>query len=147
MFRNLLVKASVLNLFSTLLVLTLLLLVSSCARKVRFGISPVVPTAEGTVKVKKDKNNNYALKVDIKHLAEPNRLPEPKNVYVVWVETERNGIQNLGQLNTSSGLISSTLRASMETVTPYKPTRLFITAEDEAAVQYPGAQVVLSTNL
>lgn len=119
---------------------------SSCARKISFATSTVVPAAEGTVKVKKDGNNNFAIKVDIKNLAEPNRLPQPQNMYVVWIQTEKNGIQNLGQLNTSSGLFSSTLKASLETVTPYKPTRLFVTGENAANVIYPGNYVVLNTD-
>jgi ribosomal protein S9 len=117
----------------------------SCSRKISFATSTVVPAAEGTVKVKKDNNNNYAIKVDVRNLAEPNRLPQPQNVYVVWIETERNGTQNLGQLNTSSGLFSNALKASLETVTAYKPIRLFITGENEANVTYPGNYVVLNT--
>lgn len=117
----------------------------SCSRKISFATSTVVPAAEGTVKVKKDNNNNYVVNVEVKHLAEPGRLPQPQNVYVVWVETESNGTQNLGRLNTSSGLFSSTLKASLETVTPYKPIRVFITGESSADVIYPGKYVVLNT--
>lgn len=84
--------------------------------------------------------------MDIKNLAEPSRLQQPKQMYVVWIETESNGVQNLGSLTTSTGLISSTLKASMKTATPYKATRLFITAEDNAAIQYPGSYVILNTN-
>jgi len=118
----------------------------ACSKKVHFATSTVVPAAEGTVKVKKDKNNNYGVDIEIRNLAEPKRLPQPQNVYVVWIETENNGVQNLGRLNTSSGLLSNTLKASLTTVTPYKPTRIFITAEDEATVQYPGNYVVLNTS-
>ncbi len=127
------------------LLLTQLLLVS-CARKAHFVTSTVVPVAEGKVKVKKDKNNNYAINIKVRNLAEPNRLQVPKDVYVVWAETDRNGVQNLGQLKTSSGLFSSKMKASLETAIPYKPIRVFITAEDDAAIQYPGNFVVLNTN-
>ena len=132
---------------NSLLLLLFVLLIASCSRKVSFTTSTVVPAAEGKVKVKKDKNDNYAVDVDVKHLAEPSRLPQPKALYVVWIETERNGVQNLGQLNTSSGLLSSTMKASMEAVTPYKPTRLFITGETVANVQYPGGYIVLDTSV
>ena len=121
------------------------IVISSCAHKVSFNASTVVPAAEGKVKVKKDNNNNYAVDVEVSNLAEPERLAEPKNVYVVWMETESNGMQNLGQLNTSSGLFSSNLKASLETVTPYKPIRIFITGEDAANIQYPSSYVVLDT--
>lgn len=45
---------------------------SSCARKISFSNSSVVPAATGKVKVKKDKNDNYRINVDIEHLAAPN---------------------------------------------------------------------------
>jgi hypothetical protein len=134
--------------FPTLLMLIVssMFLCMSCARKISFATSTVVPAAEGTVKVKKDNNDNYAIKVEVKNLAEPHRLPQPRKVYVVWMQTANNGIQNLGQLSTSSGLFSSTLKASIEAVTAYKPTRLFITGEDAANVAYPGNYVVLNTS-
>lgn len=136
------------NLFQkTMIAMSIIVLValSSCARKVGFDNSPVVPAAEGKVKVKKDGNKNYAVDVKVSNLAEPGRLAQPKDVYVVWMETERNGIQNLGQLKTSSGLFSDNLKASLETVTPYKPIRIFITGENAANIQYPSSFVVLNT--
>jgi hypothetical protein len=41
--------------------------------------------------------------------------------------------------------MSNKLKASFETVSPVKPTKIFITAEDDPGVQYPGTQVVLTT--
>ncbi|WP_206609841.1 hypothetical protein [Paracnuella aquatica] len=128
-----------------MLVLLFAVTMASCNRKIAFNTSTVVPAAEGFVKIKKDKNNNHAIDVSVKNLAEPRRLPVPQNVYVVWIES-RDGIKKLGQLKTSSGLFSSTLRAQLETVSAYKPTRLFVTAEGTAETNYPGAQVVLTTD-
>ncbi|MGZ5135654.1 MAG: hypothetical protein ACXWCG_10905 [Flavitalea sp.] len=104
-----------------------------------------MPAAQGTVKMKKDNNNNHSIKIDIKHLADPTRLQPAKSVYVAWIETAGKGAQNIGQLRTSSSLISNTLKASLEAVTPFKPTRLFITAEDQANIEYPSSFVVLNT--
>ncbi|WP_018617107.1 hypothetical protein [Segetibacter koreensis] len=56
------------------------------------------------------------------------------------METEHNGTKNIGRLNTSSGLFSSTLKSSLTTTTPYKPTAIFITGEDDSNVQYPGGK-------
>jgi hypothetical protein len=122
-----------------------LLILSSCSNKVAFNTSTVVPTAEGSVKVNRDNNSNYSIDIHIKHLANPNRLVPAKTTYVVWAETS-NGTKNIGQLKTGSSLLSSTLKSSLKTVTPFKPTMIFITAEDEATIQYPGAQVVMTTN-
>ena len=130
----------------SLFIFLVVFLLLSCAKKMHFTTSTVVPAAQGSVKVKKDNNNNYAIDIDVRNLADPKRLQSPKNVYVVWAETAQNGVQNLGQLNTSSGLLSSALKASLKTVTASKPTRVFITGEEQSNVQYPNAYVVLSTN-
>lgn len=118
---------------------------ASCARKVTFLTSQVVPAAEGSVKMKKDKNRNYDISLKVMRLAAPERLSPSKEHYVVWMETEQNGTKNIGQLKTSSGLLSKTLKSSLETVTTFKPSYFFITAENDATVQYPGGEVVLRT--
>jgi hypothetical protein len=64
---------------------------------------------------------------------------------VVWIETKVSGIVNIGQLESSSGLFSSTLKGSLETVTSFKPSEVFITAEDSPYIQYPGRLVVLKS--
>ena len=118
----------------------------SCAKKITFGTSSIVPAAQGSIKVKKDKNNNYNIDLNVIHLAEPTRLSPARQLYIVWMETEANGTKNIGQLKTSSGLLSKTLKSSLKTVSSFKPTRIFITAEDDANIQYPGNQIVLSTD-
>lgn len=121
------------------------LLFASCSHKIGFGPSSVVPAAEGNVKVKKDDNNNYKVEVRLTHLAPADRLQPPRTAYVVWIETEQSGIKNIGRLNSETGFLSGKLKAELTTVTPFKPTRLFITAEDDARITYPSALVVLST--
>lgn len=118
---------------------------TSCAKKVNFLTSSIVPAAQGYVKVKRDNNENYVIKIEISNLAEVERLQSAKSNYVVWMETDRGRTENLGQLNSSSGFLSKNLKASMETVSSYKPTKIFITAEDNTNVQYPGNQVILTT--
>lgn len=124
----------------------ILLFFSSCARKISFQTSTVVPAAKGDVKVTRDKNKNYKIKIALSDLAEPARLQPAKNTYVVWMETGDNGTKNLGQINSSTGFLSSKLKADFETVSAFKPAKIFITAEDDASIRYPGMQVVLSTN-
>lgn len=120
--------------------------VSSCATREKFATSTVVPAAVGEVKVKKDDNNNYKVEISVENLAEPSRLPVAKSVYVVWAQTGGGSPQNLGQLRSSSGLFSSKLKAELKTVTAYKPSRIFITAEDIPTAQYPSTYVILNTN-
>lgn len=116
----------------------------SCAEKVSFTNSSVVPGAEGTVTIKEDKNANYLIDVAVVNLAKPDQLTPPKQTYVVWMESA-DGIKNLGQINTTDGLFSKTMKASLETTMPYRPNRIFITAEDQATPGYPGMQVVMET--
>jgi hypothetical protein len=120
-------------------------ILSSCSKKMTFLPSPLVPAAEGSVKVKTDKNMNYAVDLNVINLAGPERLQPAKSNYVVWAQTEQDGVKNIGSLQSSRGLFSKTLKGSLETVLPYKPEKFFITAEDEVSPAYPGNQIVLNT--
>jgi len=128
--------------FGAFLIFTLF----SCARKVTFLTSPVVPAARGFVKVKKDNNKNYLIKIDLSNLAEVSRLQPAKNAYVIWLETDDHIAKNIGQIKSSGSLLSNKLRASFETVSSSKPSKIYITAEDNAESQYPGTQLVISTD-
>ena len=82
-----------------LISLVLLLNLVSCAKKIPFQTSVQVPAARGNVTYKKDKNNNYEIKLQITYLAEPNRLQPPKTAYVVWLDSNQNSNPiNLGQI-------------------------------------------------
>lgn len=133
------------NMFFAAILTSLIFSFNSCAKKMTFNTSTVVPSAEGSVKVKKDNNNNYSVSLKIKRLANSSRLNPPKKLYIVWMNTANDGIKKIGQLNTSSNLLSSTLKSSLKTTVPFKPVDFFITAEDEAGIQTPYGQVVLST--
>src|SRR3954447_16124061 len=131
--------------FKTLFVICSLLMFSSCAKKMHFATSTVVPAAEGRVKYKKDDNGNYAIDVKIKELADPKKLTPSKNTYVLWMETDQSNVQNIGQIVSESGWFSSARKATLEAVSPFKPRAFIITAEDNPAVTYPGPQVILRT--
>lgn len=124
---------------------TLIFSFTSCAKKVSFQTSSVVPAARGYIKVKKDGNKNYQIQIRINDLAEVDRLQNANKAYVVWMETDDLIIKNIGQIKSDSGFLSSKLKASFETVTSFKPEKIFITAEENADVQYPNNQVVLTT--
>jgi len=119
---------------------------SSCATKAKFAISTVAPAARGDVKVTKDKNKNYEIKIEIYNLAEVERLQPAKNTYVVWLVSEQDETKNLGKLKSSTNTFSNNLKASFDAVTSTKPTKIFITAEDNASIVYPSGQVVITTN-
>jgi len=126
--------------------LLILFSVSASAKKVKFQTSAIVPAARGYVKINRDKNMNYVIAIKISDLAEVSRLEPPKLMYIVWMVTEEGMTKNIGKIDSSSGFLSSKLKASFETVTSFKPIHIFITAEDDPSCQYPGLQVILSTD-
>lgn len=132
--------------FILILASTLFFSAFACTSKYAFQTSASVPAARGDVKVKKDGNNNYLIKIAVTNLSEVKRLQPAKQAYVVWMVSDNNAMQNLGQINSSSSMLSSTLKASFQTVTSVKPHRIFITAEDDAGTSFPGTTMILTTN-
>ena len=134
-------KNILLGIFAIMIVFSL----SSCATSVSFLTSSVVPAARGTVKVKRDNNKNYVIQISLTDLAEATKLQPSKLTYIVWMITDRQLTKNIGQLNSSKGFMSKQLKGSFKTVSSDKPVQIFITAEDDAGIQYPGPEVILST--
>jgi len=127
-------------------VITFLLFLSSCSKKIYFSNSSVEPAAQGSVKMAKDRNGNYNLNINIVNLAPPQRLQPPASTYLVWMDTEGNGTKNLGKITSSDNLLSKTLKGSLTSVTRFKPSKVYITAENDATVSSPGELVVMTTN-
>lgn len=113
---------------------------SSCKTKIDFLTSPIVPAATGYVTMKTDDNKNYLLNIKISNLAESTRLTPPKATYVVWIIDDNNEAKNIGQIQTFK------LKASLETVSPFKPNKIFITAEDVGALEYPSDTILTTAN-
>jgi hypothetical protein len=136
-------KKILLSILTSILILS----VTSCARKAVFVSSSVVPAAEGTVKIKRDNNRNYMIRISISNLAEVTKLQTSKQTYVVWMLTNKEKTENIGQLNSSGSFLSSQLNASFHTISSSKPVKIFITAENDGTVQIPEGQFVLTTNI
>ncbi len=121
------------------------LLLSACAKKITLNTSSKVPAARGFIKVKKDKNSNYAIDVKVNNLAEAERLQAGKKVYVIWLVSNNEYPKNVGLINSSTKQFSKKLTADFHTVSSAKPDKVFITAEEDGTVQFPGDFVVMST--
>lgn len=115
-------------------------LISACSRNIVFPTSEVVPAAEAVLKIEENKSNNYEVRLEVENLAEPRRLTPSRKNYVVWMVTEKHGTINMGNLK-----VNRKNKAELETVTPYKPIRVFVTAEDGDQVALPSTQIVLDT--
>jgi hypothetical protein len=113
--------------------LALILLFTSCSTVSKFPVSSVTPAANIVVYRHHDSNGNGTLNIKAKNLAAAERLSPPKHTYVVWVVLENNTAKNIGQLK-----IKNAKEAEIKTLTVFKYTEIFITAEDQADVQYPG---------
>lgn len=118
----------------------MLILLQSCATKVPFLTSSVVPAAQGEVIIKQNKNQNYVINMKISNLAQIDRLQPAKAGYIVWMEADRANTRNIGRITSSNNL-----NVTFETTSTLRPSRIFITAEDNENVQYPGPMVVLTT--
>lgn len=124
----------------------IVLLFSACAKKINLNTSSKVPAARGFIKVKKDKNKNYAIDVKVNNLAEADRLQAGKKVYVIWLVSNNEYPKNIGLINSSTKQFSKKLTADFHTVSSAKPDKIFITAEEDGTVQFPGNFVVMSTD-
>ncbi|MCX6246135.1 MAG: hypothetical protein NTW10_00240 [Bacteroidetes bacterium] len=115
-------------------------------KKVVFLSSAVVPAARGYVKVKKDLNENYCIRLRISNLAEVNRLQPSKKVYLVWMVNDLEVTECIGQLKSATTFLSTKLKASFNKASSAKPIKLFITAENDAGTKIPDSQVILTTD-
>lgn len=140
--KTITMNASAKKMSIAIVAMMILIAFQSCATKAYFLTSAVVPAAEGEVMIKQNKNNNYVIKMSISNLAEIDRLQPAKTVYVVWMEADQAYTRNIGMVTSSSNL-----NVSFETTATLKPTRIFITAEEDGTVQYPGSMVVLTTGV
>ena len=134
------------NIVLPILAVIMVLSFDSCARRESFLISTITPAARGFVKLKKDNNNNYVIQIKISDLAEIQRLQPPAHNYVIWLVTNDGTVKNIGQIKSSMSSFSKNLKGYFESVSSFKPTKIFITAEDQGDVQFPNTQVILTTN-
>lgn len=126
-------------------IILLVFTITGCAKKMSFQQSTVVPAARGYVKITKDGNKNYRIKLELSNLAEITKLDPQKESYVVWMTSDNNSTTNLGRISSSGSLLSKRLTVSFETVTATKPSLIFITAENESNTKYPTGTTVMTT--
>jgi len=134
------------HLFILLFASMILFSFDSYATKISFLSSSIVPAARGDVNVTMDKNKNFVIKVQIEGLAEVNRLQPSKHTYVVWILTDQELTKNLGQIVSIASQGEKKLKATFDVISPAKPIKIFITAENDGSVQTPGDTVVLTTD-
>lgn len=116
--------------------------VAGCAGPEKLSASSALPAAEGTLKCEKAANDNTAIDLKVKHLANPDRLTPPASVYVVWLKTDKDATpQNIGALE-----VDGDLSGRLKTVTALRRFELFVTAEAAGQAPSPAGAPVLWAN-
>jgi hypothetical protein len=105
--------------------------------------SSAVPGAEGTVGVKNDKDNgNFRLDIKVEHLARPNSLTPPENLYIVWVQPKDGSAEKEGVLRVNGGL-----KGKLEATTTSTDFDVSITAEQSDSANQPSRMQVLHAHV
>lgn len=108
----------------------------------KMNSSPSVPAAQGQVKFKNAANDNTGIDLEVKHLADPQKLTPPAQNYVVWTRRAKDAEpQNIGALS-----VDKNLTGTLKTVTPLHSFELFVTAEGSGQVQAPTSTPLLWTD-
>ena len=101
-----------------------------------------IPSAEGKVKVKAEKDGNTRVKVEVAHLAAPASVFERASTYVVWLKPQTGSAQNVGVLR-----VDKNLKGELETQTAFKDFRVMVTAEESPNVTTPSPHSVMNTQI
>jgi len=102
----------------------------------------IVPGARAEVAISKDSNGNTKLKMSVQHLANLENLTPRAAAYVVWLQGRGGNAENQGQLK-----MDKSLKATFETVTPFKSFDVFITAEQDSRATGPSGPEVLKATI
>lgn len=112
-------------------------------RSIRMTTSSAIPAAQGTVTASSSANGNTALRIEVHHLAPPERVASGATTYVVWAQARDVGTsQNLGALR-----VGSDLRGELNTVTPLQSFTMFITAEPSPTTSMPSSSQLLTVSI
>ena len=110
--------------------------VAACAHDVPLQTSGRIPAAEGELKVSKAPNDNTKVKLEVDHLAIPEKMAPGASTYVVWIQSAQGGaVQNAGALQ-----LDDKHKGKLETITPHKEFQVFITAEPIPTVSTPTSE-------
>jgi len=135
-------KNTLIGILATVLIFSF----GSCAKKTTSLSESMVPESNGHVQIKRDANSNYVIQIDLSDLENVKNLQPAKEAYVVWMVSDQKTTRNLGQIEGANRWLTKKSKASFEAVSAFKPTKIYITAENDIAVKKPGKQVVWSTS-
>ena len=100
------------------------------------------PAATGKVEVATAKDGNHQVKVEVKHMAPPDRIFEGSTAYIVWLKAENGTFQNVGTLN-----VDKDLNGKLETRTPFNTFDVLVTAEKTSDAMTPSEHHVMNAKV
>lgn len=112
------------------------------AKKVSMTPGKEDPAAHGTVAVKTGHNGNTRVDITTDALAQPSALTPPANTYVVWFQPNGQDARDMGALR-----VNNKLHGTLDTTSPYRAFKVFITAENEPNPTKPHGPRVLSADV
>ena len=112
------------------------------AKKYPMTAASMVPGARAEVVINRDKNGNTRLKMTVQHLANVESLTPRAGAYVIWFRERDANAENRGELK-----MDKNLKATFETVTPFKSFEVFVTAEQDARGKGPNGPEVLRATI
>ena len=130
------------KLYTTCLTFALLCTVAYAAKKYPMTAASIVPAARAEVAISQDRNGNTKLKMTVQRLANLENLTPRATAYVVWLRERGGNAENQGQLK-----MDKNLKATFETVTPFRSFDVFVTAEQDFRAKDPSGQEVLRATI
>lgn len=110
-----------------------------CATEEKLQGTAMAPAAKGTVTADRGSGGNTDLEVEVKHLAQPEKVSAGATDYVVWIQPEgAQSFQNVGVLE-----IDDDLEGEYETTIPYEKFRVVVTPEPARTGTRPTGPIVL----
>ena len=109
--------------------------------------APLPPAKEekGEMVIKRDAAGNYVVQLNVKNLEAVQLMKPAKEGYVVWIVSDAMAAQNVGQIDGAKKWTEKKDNAYFEATSAAKPTKIFITAENDLKAVTPGTQLVWST--
>lgn len=139
-------KTQIKNVFAGILATLVIISFGSCAKKTASLSESFIPESNGNVQIKRDVNSNYVIQINLSDLENVKNLTPAKEAYVVWMVSDQKRAKNIGQIEGANSWLTKKSKASFEATSPTKPTKIYITAENDITVQKPGKQIVWSTS-
>jgi hypothetical protein len=130
------------KLYTICLAFALFCTIAYAAKKYPMTATSIVPGARGEVAISNDKNGNTKLKITVQHLANLENLTPRASAYIVWLQERGENPENQGQMK-----MDKNLKATFETVTPFKSFDVFVTAEQDSRLKGPSGPEVLRATI